>query len=87
VNSKGIENRTALHCAVFENKVESAQMLLRYGANVEAQTTHQRTVLHIACILAEEAMCQVLLKAGANVNVQDFEQNTPVHYATSQSIS
>jgi ankyrin repeat protein len=61
-------------------------MLIKYGADIEAQTLHQRTPLHIACILAEESICQVLLKSGASANAQDFEQNTPVHYATSHSI-
>lgn len=62
-------------------------MLIRFGANIEAQTIHLRTALHIACIFSQENICQVLITAGASVDAQDFDQNTPVHYATTNSIS
>lgn len=81
VNAAGIENRTALHYAVYENKLDAARLLVTLGAGVDARTIHQRTSLHIACILGEEAMCQFLLDRGAAVNVQDFDMNTPTHYA------
>eukprot|EP00826_Nyctotherus_ovalis_P046781 TRINITY_DN5320_c0_g4_i2.p1 TRINITY_DN5320_c0_g4~~TRINITY_DN5320_c0_g4_i2.p1 ORF type:complete len:272 (-),score=52.70 TRINITY_DN5320_c0_g4_i2:328-1143(-) len=81
VNSMGIENRTALHYAVYENKLDSARLLVTLGVTIDARTIHQRTSLHIACILGEEAMCQFLLDKGAAVNAQDFDMNTPTHYA------
>jgi ankyrin repeat protein len=81
VNSAGIENRTALHCAAYENRPEAVRLLLKYGAFQDARTVHHRTPLHIACILGEENICKILLDANASVNVQDFEKNTPAHYA------
>ena len=81
VNSTGVENRTALHWAVHENKIEAAKVLLKCHASVDAKTVHSSTPLHIACILGEYAMCELLLSAGASVSAQDFEKNTPVHYA------
>ena len=81
VNSTGIENRTALHWAIYENKVDAAKRLLEYGANAEAKTLHGRTALHVACILGEDKMCAVMISAGASVNALDLERNTPVHYA------
>lgn len=82
INSTGIENRTALHCAVYENKAEAVKALVKYGAALDVCTIHRRTPLHIACILGQDAICGVLLDAGAMVNVQDFEKNTPAHYAS-----
>eukprot|EP00826_Nyctotherus_ovalis_P007103 TRINITY_DN1174_c0_g4_i1.p1 TRINITY_DN1174_c0_g4~~TRINITY_DN1174_c0_g4_i1.p1 ORF type:complete len:382 (-),score=74.65 TRINITY_DN1174_c0_g4_i1:664-1809(-) len=81
IDSAGIENRTALHCAAYENRPEAVKLLLKHGASPNARTVHQRTPLHIACILGEENVCRILLDAGAAVNAQDFEKNTPTHYA------
>lgn len=81
VNSAGVENRTALHCATYENKPEALRLLLKFGASPDAKTIHYRTPLHIACILGEESICKILLDADASTNIQDFEKNTPVHYA------
>ncbi len=86
VNSAGIENRTALHCAVYDGRLEAVRLLLRFGAASDARTLQGRTCLHIACILGEEQMCRLLLGAGASVSVQDFDENTPVHYAAFYSI-
>lgn len=82
INSTGIENRTALHCAIYEDKLEAAKLLIQHGANIEAKTIHGRTPLHIACILGEESLCSMLLDEKCSVNSQDFEKNTPVHYAS-----
>lgn len=81
VNSANVENRTALHCAAFEKKVEAAKLLLRHGASADVCTVHRRTPLHFACIVGDDATCQALLDAGASADVQDFQGNTPVHYA------
>jgi len=81
INSTGVENRTALHYAVYENRLDSTKLLIAHGALIDARTIHQRTPLHIACILGEEEMCQFLLDKGAAINLQDFDLNTPTHYA------
>lgn len=81
IDSAGVEGRTALHCAAYENRPEAVKLLLRRGAFPDARTVHQRTPLHVACILGEENVCRILLDAGAAVNAQDFEKNTPTHYA------
>lgn len=36
--------RTALHYAAIENNVNGALLLLKYGANIEAQDEHVRSV-------------------------------------------
>jgi len=81
INSANIENRTALHCAIFEKRVEAVKLLLKYGALVDVCTVHYRTPLHFVSIIGDETICQILLNAGADVNKQDFQGNTPVHYA------
>lgn len=81
VNSTGIENKTALHCAVLEKQTLAVNILLRCGANPNAKTTQYRTPLHIACILGQEEISKLLLASGASLDLQDLEQNTPIHYA------
>lgn len=81
INSAGVENRTAVHCAVYENQPEVLKLLLKHGGFIDARTINYRTPLHIACILGEGNICKILLDAGASVNAQDFDRNTPTHYA------
>jgi ankyrin repeat protein len=81
INSSGLEQRTALHWAVYENKTEIAKILLKHGANVEAKTNKNRTPLHIACILGQAEISLILLQTGASVDAQDKDNNTPFHYA------
>ena len=87
VNSTGIENRTALHCATSDNQPEAVKLLLKYGAMIDAKTIHLRTSLHLACIKGYTTVCKILVNGGSNVNEQDFEKNTPIHYAVLYSIN
>lgn len=80
INSVGLEQRAALHWAVYENRLEVAKILLKHGANVEAKTNKNRTPLHIASILGQVEMSHILLNAGASVDAQDKDNNTPFHY-------
>jgi ankyrin repeat protein len=86
INSTGLEHRTALHWAVYENKMEAVKILIKYGANVEARTDKNRTPLHIASILGQISICQVLLESRACVDAQDKDNNTPFHYSAFYSI-
>ena len=48
INSKSLDDWTALHLASNENNYQIIDILLNNGGNVEAQTTIKRTALHIA---------------------------------------
>jgi ankyrin repeat protein len=85
VNSMGVENKTALHCAVLEGKTEVVALLLKFRAIPDAKTIHERTPLHLACILGEFEISKLLIDAGASLVIQDYEMNTPIHYASQYS--
>jgi ankyrin repeat protein len=85
INSAGVENKTALHCAVLEGKAEAAALLIKNKAMPDVKTIHERTPLHLACILGEFNICKLLINAGASLSIQDYELNTPVHYASHYS--
>ena len=86
INSVDKEGKTALHYAVKANRIETTEILIRFGAVINAQSMDLQTPLHIACILGEEDICLLLLKKGADIDIQDINGNTPSHYAALNGI-
>lgn len=82
INSKLLDDWTALHLASNENHFQIIDILLNNGGNVEAQTTIKRTALHIAAFRGYLKAVETLIKHSANVNAQDCEENTPLHFAS-----
>jgi ankyrin repeat protein len=69
VNAAQGDGMTALHWAALKNDLEMAQMLLRAGASVKAETRVDAvTPLYLAGTNGNPAMIEALLKAGADVN-------------------
>jgi serine/threonine protein kinase len=81
INATLDKNRTFLHYAVYRGKKEIVDLLLSFGANVEAQDSNGRTPLHYAAANKKIQLIQSLVENGANVNAQDREGRTPIHYA------
>jgi uncharacterized protein len=59
---------TPLHDAVYADRLDKADALLRAGANVNAVTSYGVTPLSLACTNGNAAMIELLLKAGADAN-------------------
>eukprot|EP00004_Rigifila_ramosa_P004554 TRINITY_DN15050_c0_g1_i1.p1 TRINITY_DN15050_c0_g1~~TRINITY_DN15050_c0_g1_i1.p1 ORF type:complete len:530 (-),score=41.76 TRINITY_DN15050_c0_g1_i1:40-1629(-) len=63
-------------------ELETAEILLQHGANVNAQGKHGRTAL-ILCLTHENTrFLTLLLSHGADPNLSDSLGNTPLHYVT-----
>lgn len=59
---------TPMHLAAQEDKVPVAEVLVKYGAEIDPQTKAGYTPLHTACHFGQINMIRFLLEQGASVN-------------------
>lgn len=64
------DGMTALHWAVFHRQPKLVELLLKHGAEVDAQTRYGVRPLGIACQIGDAACTQTLLAAGAEADFQ-----------------
>lgn len=70
-----------LHLAVYNEHPEIVEMLLRYGADVNARMNNGQTPLFVASYFGDVRSMKMLIEHGAEVNVKDHLGNTPLHKA------
>ncbi|VDM31646.1 unnamed protein product [Hydatigera taeniaeformis] len=75
---------TALHRAVYSGHVETAEFLLRYGAQLETQTVDGWRPLHSAAFWNQLACVQLLLEVGADVTAANNQTAETLVYLLSQ---
>src|SRR5262252_6842630 len=68
VNATQVDGTTALHWAVRADDLETAELLIRAGANVSATNREGFTPMQLAAINGNAGMIEKLLKGGANPN-------------------
>jgi ankyrin repeat protein len=68
VNAPQNDGTTALHWAVREDDLHTAELLIRAGANVSAANRDGATPLLLASVNGNAAMLEKLIKAGADPN-------------------
>ena len=79
VNSAG---QTPLHLAVYSGSLETVHTLLRYRADVNAETKFERNQpIHIACDRNFKKITVCLLEHGAQINAKNVLERTPLHLA------
>lgn len=84
-NARGLYGgQKALHKAVMARDAETVEVLLRYGAKVNAKSSDGWTALHMAAQHGETESAEVLLRHGADVNAQDDLGFTALEYAESR---
>lgn len=81
--------QTPLHLACFSQSLETLDLLIKHGADVNAVYRDGRTALHAAMVKRWRCLdcCNILLRAGANVNKADNYGFTPLHTAASSELS
>ena len=78
MNAPQADGATALHWAVHWDDLESVDLLVRAGANVNARNDYSATPLSLACTNGNAAMVEKLLAAGANPNLNAASGETPL---------
>jgi ankyrin repeat protein len=76
VNASLVDGTTALHWAVRTDDLETAELLIRAGANVKAADRYGITPLSLACSNGSVSMIRKLLGAGADPSSTDPHGDT-----------
>ena len=75
--SKLCENLYPIHWAADRGNADMVHILLKYGANVNAQDIDGQTALHYACSVGSDSVIQILLKSSADKKISDNEGLKP----------
>lgn len=70
-----------LQCAVLDNHLDTLQLLLAHGLDVNSVNKQNRSVLHVAAHINRVEMLQYLLQHGADVHLPDIRNQTALHVA------
>ena len=76
VNTPEVDGTTALHWAAHLGDLNTAELLIRAGATVQAANRYGVTPLSLACMNMNSAMVERLLNAGADPNSASPEGQT-----------
>src|SRR5207237_7225074 len=66
VNAPQVDGATALHWAVYNDDIESGDLLIKAGAKADTENREGITPLHLASQYGNAAMIDRLIKAGAD---------------------
>ena len=85
VHARDRDGSTPLHCATWKGHAEVVALLLKAGADVNAENNNDHwgtTPLHAAAHANQAVIAELLVEHGANVNAQDSSGKTPMHHTT-----
>ncbi len=78
---------TALHVAGAKGQIDFIQLLLKYGANINAIDKCGATALHYAAGLGLEEMTKLLIDSKADVNIAAENGKTAMHLSKDNGFS
>jgi ankyrin repeat protein len=68
-------------------KIQTVQLLIRHGADVDARDDNHSTPLHLASSKECAITVDLLIQHGADVNAQNGNQSTPLHLAAASRLA
>jgi len=72
---------TPLHITIKNNNKEIAELLIKYGADVNGKNNSYQSPLHFAAQYNRKEIAELLMKNGADVNARGDISQTPLHTA------
>lgn len=75
---------TALHGAVFANRIDVASLLIVSGADVNARSNSGNVPLVEAAAHNHADIAELLIQNGADVNAANLKGDVPLHWAAAQ---
>ena len=72
---------TSLHYAASLGHVDLCELLIRYGADTDAQTAKLETPLHLAVARGHSEVVSILLKYNARLDIRGKNGLTPLQLA------
>jgi len=85
INARDKDGSMPLHCATWKGQQEAVALLIKAGADVNAQNENDHwgtTPLHAAAHANQAAIAELLIAAGADINAHDREGRTPLFHTT-----
>ncbi|KAF2963557.1 hypothetical protein GQX73_g10010 [Xylaria multiplex] len=86
IDSRGFQERTALHTASSQGHYKAAQLLLERGADIDAKDRQGRTALHIAASRGYDRVTRLLLEKGADPGARDNAGCTALDLAIRKAV-
>lgn len=79
MGNEDLQSNTVLHMAAWNNDVDTAELCLDHGADVNTKKCKEFTALHVAATKGNLEMAKLLISRGAGVDMKDGDCKTPLH--------
>ena len=73
------DNNTVLHLAAGTNDLNTAQVCLQYGADINALKTNNETPLYVATVKGNMQIVEFLVQKGADMNIKNADSKCVLH--------
>jgi ankyrin repeat protein len=81
VNARNEEGTPVLMIALGNDRIDTAKLLIKHGADVNASEANGWVPLHLAAEKGNLSLAKMLVEKGAKTNVKNRHGETPLHFA------
>ena len=81
ISARDSDSSTPLHCATWKGHLAVVELLLNYGADVNARNNNDHwgtTPLHAAAHANQRAIADLLISRGADIHATNLNDRTPL---------